>query len=255
MPIPLQSTVLYGPVPSRRYGSSLGVNPMPTQQKQCSLDCVYCQYGGTEACKDTPPTTSELVQAIEEGFAELALRGEVPDRITIAGNGEPTMHPEFHLWVYAIADARDRHFGSQVPIGLLSNGLHLHRPTVHEAIQDCIDDPAFKLEVGSRKCFEAMYRRPGGTFLRVLDALKTFDRFTVQALFVRGPQVDNASDAEVSRWLERLEDLKPRVRRVEVFTIAREPDPRAELQAIPLSELRWITARARAAGHQVELVA
>lgn len=59
---------------------------MPTRQKQCSLDCVYCQHAGTEACKDSPPTTTGLIQAIEEGFAELALRGEVPDRITIAGS-------------------------------------------------------------------------------------------------------------------------------------------------------------------------
>lgn len=255
MPIPLQNAVLYGPVRSRRYGGSLGVNPMPTVKKQCSLDCVYCQYGETDTCREAPPTTAELVQAIEEGFADLAAGGQAPDRITIAGNGEPTMHPEFHLWAYAIADARDRHFGPEVPIGLLSNGLHLHRPTVHEAIVDCIDDPAFKLEVGTRACFEAMYRRPGGAFLRVLDALHQFQRFAVQALFVRGPQVDNAREAEVGRWLDRLEDLKPRIRRVEVFTIAREPDPRAELQAIPSHELRWIAARARAAGHQVELVA
>jgi len=255
VPIPLQSGVLYGPVSSRRYGTSLGVNPMPSGQKLCSLSCVYCQYGGATNCDDRLPSAADLITEFEHGFAELAARGEVPDRITIAGNGEPTMHPEFHLWAYALADARDRHFGPQVRIGLLSNGLHLQRPSVREAIEDCIDDAAFKLEVGTLPTFEAMYGRSGGAFLRTLDALRELNHFAVQALFVRGPHVDNASDAEVSAWLERLDELKPRIDRVEIFTIAREPDPRAQLEAIPEPELRWIAARTRAAGHRVELIA
>lgn len=257
MPIPLQVQVLYGPVESRRYGRSLGVNPMPVERKLCSLSCQYCQYGGGH--RDPGPTrlprTEELIAAIEEGFEALASDGDIPDRITIAGNGEPTLHPGFHIWAYALADARARYFGREVPIGLLSNGLHLHRPTVREAVEDCIDDACFKLEVGTLETFESMYRTQGGAFLRTLDALRQLDHFSVQALFVHGPQADNAREEEISAWLDRLEDLKPRIDRVEIFTIAREPDPQAQLRAVEGDELRWIAARARAAGHVVELVA
>jgi wyosine [tRNA(Phe)-imidazoG37] synthetase (radical SAM superfamily) len=264
VPIPLQQGILYGPVVSRRYGRSLGVNPLSSVRKLCSLDCAYCQYGATaqaesSACTTASstelPRTAELIEAFESGFAQLAAKGEHPDRITIAGNGEPTMHPGFHIWLYALADARDRHFGKQVPIGLLSNGLHLQRPTVREAIVDCVDEAAFKLEVGTLETFEAMYRTPGGAFLRTLDGLRQLDHFIVQALFVRGPQVDNSREEEVSAWLERLDELKPRIDSVEIFTISREPDPAAQLLPVDAETLQWIATRARAAGHRVDLIA
>lgn len=264
MPIPLQQGILYGPVASRRYGRSLGVNPLSSGRKLCSLDCAYCQYGATaqkESANCTSststelPRTAELIEAFETGFATLAETGEIPDRITIAGNGEPTMHPGFHIWMYALADARDRHFGKQVPIGLLSNGLHLQRPTVREAITDCVEEAAFKLEVGTLATFEAMYRTPGGAFLRTLDGLRQLDHFIVQALFVRGPQVDNSREDEVSAWLERLDELKPRIDSVEIFTISREPDPAAQLRPVEADALQWIATRARAAGHRVDLIA
>ncbi len=255
--------MLYGPVASRRYGRSLGVNPLSGTRKLCSLDCAYCQYGATAqkestACTSSSstelPRTAELIEAFEVGFAKLAQKDQVPDRITIAGNGEPTMHPGFHVWMYALADARDRHFGKRVPIGLLSNGLHLQRATVREAIVDCVDEAAFKLEVGTIETFEAMYRTPGGAFLRTLDGLRQLDNFVVQALFVRGPQVDNAREEEVSAWLERLDELKPRIDSIEIFTISREPDPAAQLRPIDADELQWIATRARAAGHKVDLI-
>jgi wyosine [tRNA(Phe)-imidazoG37] synthetase (radical SAM superfamily) len=264
VPIPLQQGILYGPVTSRRYGRSLGVNPLSSECKQCSLDCVYCQYGATlsrgpsaraGASHNELPRTAELIEAIESGLKELAAKGEPPDRITIAGNGEPTMHPGFHIWMYALADARDRYFGKQVPIGLLSNGMHLQRPTVREAIVDCVDEAAFKLEVGTMQTFEAMYRTPGGAFLRTLDGLRQLDHFVAQALFVRGPQVDNSREEEVSAWLKRLDELKPRIDSIEIFTISREPDPVAQLQAVEDDVLHWIATRARAAGHQADLVA
>ena len=264
MPIPLQQGVLYGPVVSRRYGRSLGVNPLSSARKLCSLDCAYCQYGATaqkesSACATGAdselPRTAELVEAFEAGFSELAAKGEIPDRITIAGNGEPTMHPGFHIWMYALADARDRYFGKQVPIGLLSNGLHLQRPTVREAIVDCVDEAAFKLEVGTIETFEAMYHTSGGAFLRTLDGLRQLDHFVIQALFVRGPHVDNAREEEVTAWLERLDELKPRIDNVEIFTISREPDPAAQLRPVEADALQWIATRARAAGHTVDLVA
>lgn len=257
MPIPLQAEVLYGPVASRRYGRSLGVNPFPGDRKVCSMDCAYCQYGHQrpQGWRDRAelPATADLAIAFESRFLELKALDQVPDRITIAGNGEPTWHPEFHVWAYALADARDRHFGPAVKIGLLTNGRHLLRPTVLEAVRDCIDEPSVKLEVGTPQAYEAMYGVPGGGLERTMAGLRQLDRFTVQALFVRGPRFDNTAEAEFSRWLDRLDELRPRIDRVEMFTIDRPPPEEERLQAIPAEELRDLAARVRTHGFRVDV--
>jgi wyosine [tRNA(Phe)-imidazoG37] synthetase (radical SAM superfamily) len=92
----LQEGIIYGPIKSRRLGLSLGINLMPTTYKLCPFNCIYCQYGWTDAHSDDAsaymddlPTTDKLERALESWLR----RGENINYITFSGNGEPCLHP------------------------------------------------------------------------------------------------------------------------------------------------------------------
>lgn len=253
MPIPLQDGWIYGPVQSRRYGRSLGVNPLPLDRKLCSLDCLYCQYGFTRAQEAAGraevPSAAAMAAALEREFARLAAAGDRPDWIHVAGNGEPTLHPDFLAVSRALARARDRHLpGSK--IGLLSNSMHLHRDDVVTAIDECYDDPAMKLEWGTPECFAAMNQVSPKGFARVVDGLRRLRRFSVQAMFMRSAQADNTTEAELRGWLELLRELRPF--RVEVYSLDRPADARARLEKVPLAQLQAIAGRVQALGIPAE---
>ncbi len=255
MPIPLQDGWLYGPINSRRYGRSLGVNPLPIDRKLCSLDCLYCQYGFTKA-QDVAgraelPSLEDLLDAFEREFARLAGANDVPDRITVAGNGEPSLHPDFLELGRGLARARDQHFPGAT-IGLLCNSMHLNRDDVVTAINECYDEPAMKLEWGSAECFAAMNQVPASGFERVLNGLKRIDRFVVQALFMRSPNGNNSTTAEINAWLEQLDKLRERIVRVELYSLDRPPAEAAQATGLSTEELEAIADSVRAAGFDVE---
>lgn len=115
---------IFGPVPSRRFGRSLGVDLLVP--KTCSLDCVFCQLGRskkkTVERKEYVPTR-DVIAELERWFSS----GVETDVITLSGSGEPTLHSEFGKVLQYI---RSR---SNVPVVLLTNGTMLHLPEVREA--------------------------------------------------------------------------------------------------------------------------
>jgi wyosine [tRNA(Phe)-imidazoG37] synthetase (radical SAM superfamily) len=256
MPIPLQEGWLYGPVNSRRYGRSLGVNPLPVDRKLCSLDCLYCQYGFTRAQdvagRAEVPGVAELAEAFEREFGRLAAAGDLPDRITVAGNGEPTLHPDFLEMSRALVAARDRHFPGAT-IGILCNSMHLNRDDVVTALNECYDEAAMKLEWGSAECFAAMNQVSPKGYERVLTGLERIDRFVVQALFMRSPRADNATPAEVEGWLANLERLRERIRWVELYSLDRPPADAAEAVRLGPEELAAIAEQVRSRGFEARV--
>lgn len=115
---------LFGPVPSRRFGRSLGVDLTP--RKTCSLNCVFCQLGRT------PSTTVERRAYVPTAEVLAELRdwldgGGQADYISLAGSGEPTLHSEFGTVLQFIRDH------SAIPTALLTNSTLLHLPQVREA--------------------------------------------------------------------------------------------------------------------------
>ena len=91
----LQNRIVYGPVFSRRLGRSFGINLLPRNQKSCSFDCVYCQYGATQYPTLTPkiediPAIDEVLEAVEKALR----KPRSMDYLTFSGNGEPTLHPD-----------------------------------------------------------------------------------------------------------------------------------------------------------------
>ncbi|MCO5168611.1 MAG: radical SAM protein [Planctomycetes bacterium] len=233
-PIPLQSDWAYGPVPSRRFGRSLGVNLLPRDRKVCTYDCVYCQYDATPgAAKGDLPAPAEVLAAVEEALR----RDPGCDAITLAGNGEPTLHPAFDEVVAGLAALRDA-LAPCAALVLLSNGARLDAPAVREALAR-IDLPFFKLDAGDPATLRAVDRpRVRAALPRLLAGLRRLGpgRFLLQAMFVQGA-ADNTTAPAVAGWLETVASLRPAG--VHVTTVDRGttlpgvlPAPRERLEAL-----------------------
>ncbi len=125
---------VYGPVPSRRLGSSLGLNLLPNEKKLCNYDCPYCECGLTPSGRPGRlPGVSDLVAELRERLVELSAAGQRIDAITMAGNGEPTLHPQFEAIVGEVLSLRDELMRS-AKVVVLSNATRLDRPDVFRAL-------------------------------------------------------------------------------------------------------------------------
>ncbi|MBI2104803.1 MAG: radical SAM protein [Candidatus Omnitrophica bacterium] len=235
--IPLQDTTVYGPIPSRRLGWSLGINVLPSSHKVCSSNCVYCQYGWTlpgpspERLKRAP----QLLEEIAEAFRRHAEEGTRVDCITLAGNGEPTLHPDLEELVIGIKRLRDARFPGAA-VGILSDATQLDRPPVRRALA-LLDARYMKFDAAD----EATWRRinqPLGRadFRAMVAALAALPDIVLQSLFMQGAY-DNTGEAHVQAWVEAVGLIRPRS--VHVYTVDRgtaapgiTETPREALQAI-----------------------
>jgi len=240
---PLQSRIIYGPIDSRRLGKSLGVNILPTIEKTCSFDCLYCQYGFTAEKQDRAgarrvdlPYPAEVA---EELSAALAISGPL-DAITLAGNGEPTLHPSFRQIAEVVARQRNMHKPG-VPVCILSNSSTLDDLNVRIAFQS-IDRRIMKLDAGTEETFQKINRPgPGLTLNKIVEGLAKLGPIEIQALFLDGP-ASNTAAAEVEAWLGHLERIRPAA--VQIYTFDRQPaDP--GLVQVSRERLEQIAAAAR----------
>ena len=155
------STVIYpspifGPVHSRRLGVSLGINLLPEDGKFCSFDCIYCECGfnAEHRPKKTLPTREEVRDALEARLKDMKENGPVPDVLTFAGNGEPTMHPQFSEIIDDVCALRDRYF-PDAKISVLSNATQIIRPAVFDALMK-VDNNIQKLLLKTLFCDTAV---------------------------------------------------------------------------------------------------
>ena len=162
-----RTSFAYGPVPSRRLGLSLGVDPVAA--KSCPYDCLYCQLGPTLA-----PTAERRefypVRDIVADVTRKLERGPRPDHITLGGSGEPTLHAGLGEIIRSIKAATD------VPVALLTGGALLHDPTVRAeaALADVILP---SLDAGDEELF-ALVNRPGPSlpFATMMEGLVALRR-------------------------------------------------------------------------------
>ena len=223
---PLVDSVVYGPFASRRLGQSLGVNILPFGVKVCAFNCNYCQCGWTFELADqttlaswTWPTPAEVAEGVERRLKELAAAGTKLDALTIAGNGEPTLHPDFARVVEEVVGARDRS-AKGIPVHILTNGANLLKPGVAEGL-NLLDERHVKLDAGTESTFLEMNSPTEDIGIwDVMRGVKGLTDFVVQAMFTRGRR-DNSTPAEVDAWIEAVKRIKPK--RVDVYSISREP--------------------------------
>jgi len=237
----LQTGIVYGPVHSRRLGRSLGVNLAPAGCKVCNFNCSYCQYGWTAfQCRGVWPRPADVLEAVEEA---LVATPDV-DHITVAGNGEPTLHPAFAPISEGLFHARARH-APNAKLALLSNGSTLDRRDVFYSLAR-FDVRSMKLDAGDATTFRLM-NASGLPLGRLIANLRSVAHLTLQSMFVHDVEgvIDNTTPRAVDAWLDAIDRVRPDS--VDIYTVARST-ARTSLRKAAPSTLEAIAARVTALG-------
>lgn len=250
--------IIFGPVNSRRLGVSLGVNLMPTNLKVCSFDCIYCECGLTPKNKKKGelPAREEVQQMLDKKLREMADQKHLPDVITFAGNGEPTLHAEFAGIIDDTIKLRNK-WAPDARIAVLSNASMLHKKEVFEALLK-VEDNIQKLDSAYSKTVKLL-DCPRGNFSleKVVGQLKNFEgKVIIQTMFLKGSfkenQIDNTTEKEIGAWIELLKIIQPL--QVMIYTIARDT-PIDTLEKISIEKLNEIAGRVEKAGFKVQVSA
>ena len=217
--------IVFGPIRSRRLGSSLGVNILPAHGKMCNFDCVYCECGwNRDGVGDKSyPRYADVAAALEARLSELSHQGVPVDSITFSGNGEPTMNPDFAVIVDKTLALRDRYY-PDAKVSVLSNATMIGRESVFEALKK-VDNAIMKIDASSDELIGKINKPTGAYSLdKVVEGLRRFEgNFVLQTMFLRSDEFDTAAPEALGRWMDIVRELRPR--EVMVYTIDREtPD-------------------------------
>ena len=251
----LFTTTIFGPIHSRRLGTSLGINLMPNDGKVCTFDCLYCEAGFNAQGVGTTglPSRETVKMMLEEKLAAMKAAGESLDVITFSGNGEPTLHPEFGGVIDDVINLRDQYY-PDVKISVLSNSTRIDRPEIFDSLCK-IDKNILKLDSAIATTVSAIDRPTSSAYDvdKVIETLAAFgSKCIIQTMFVRGEYdgvaFDNTTDAESSALVEAYLRIKPA--EVMIYSIDRKT-PATGLVKIEKDELEAIAQRITAAGIRV----
>ena len=236
----LQTGIVYGPVASRRLGRTLGINLAPAGRKACNFECAYCRHAWTvPPARDDWPDPAHVIGAVERA---LETCGPI-DAITVAGNGEPTLHPAFAPIADGLFQARQR-LAPKAKLTLLSNGSTLNRLEVLNALGR-FDARTMKFDAGDATTFRLMNAAPI-TLGRLVGDLRSVSRLTLQSRFVHDADgvVDNTTPGAVRAWLDAVRRIRPQ--EVEICTLDRIPARGSSLQRVSAGVLEGIADQVRA---------
>jgi wyosine [tRNA(Phe)-imidazoG37] synthetase (radical SAM superfamily) len=200
------------------------------------------------------PSRKLVFDKLEEKLVAMQLEKLLPDVITFAGNGEPTLHPEFSGIIDDTIKLRN-HYAPDARIAVLSNATMLHKPAVFNSLLK-VDDNIQKLDSAFVETIRLLDQpRKSFNLRKTVEQLKSFDgRVIIQTMFVRGvwkgEVIDNTTDKEVLAWLKLIEEISPR--KVMIYTISRDT-PIESLEKIPSHELEKIGEMVRIAGFDVQV--
>lgn len=241
------SQIVFGPIHSRRLGSSLGVNLLPVSGKLCNFDCVYCECGwNKDGISDrVMPKASDVAAALED---KLLSNTEPIDSITFSGNGEPTLNPEFPKIIDAVLALRDKYCPT-AKVSVLSNASTLSNPAIREALRR-IDNPILKIDAPFSQGVEIV-NRP--TFKydidKIIANLEAFNGdFVLQTMFLHFPQFDTKE--YVGQWMDLVRRLKPR--QTMVYTLDRET-PEKDLEKYSSEQMRQMVQPLLDEGYNVTI--
>lgn len=258
MPTFLFDEIIFGPVKSRRLGISLGINLLPVNRKLCNFDCIYCECGwshtGTKI-KSNLPSASKVAEALVHKLSEMKDKGIAPDVITYAGNGEPTLHPEFCRIIDDSIEIRDRYF-PEARIAVLSNSTTISKKEIREALLK-VDQNILKLDSAIASTIELINK--SSVAIDIQDLIRNLEAFNgkviIQTLFVRGTYdgkiVDNTTDGEIDEWLSALKKIRPS--EVMIYTISRDTPLGDKLRKVPAAELDRIAALVNSIGIKTQV--
>lgn len=245
--------IIFGPVRSRRLGVSLGINLLPSTRKVCNFNCIYCECGWTNDSKRDEsrlPARIEVAEALEIKLAAMKKKGTPPDVITFAGNGEPTLHPDFPGIIDDTIELRNKYFPGTT-IAVLSNSSTITLPHIKEALLK-VDKNILKLDSG----FDLTVRihnqpRVNVKVAELIENLKKFNgQLIIQTLFLRGiingRVIDNTTPEEIEAWLKAVEMIRPA--EVMIYTISRDTPEGGRFSKITTAELNKIASLVRKSG-------
>jgi wyosine [tRNA(Phe)-imidazoG37] synthetase (radical SAM superfamily) len=222
---------IYGPVPSRRLGRSLGVDLVP--YKTCTYDCIYCQLGRT-TCKTTERKewvpTKEVVSQLKDKLSSK------PDYITLSGSGEPTLHTRIEQLIHEIKSITD------IPVAVITNGSLLWLAEVQRSLSDA-DLVVPSLDAGSEDIFQYVNRpHPQIGFDQMLQGLQEFrrlfhGRYWLEVFLLGGV---TTVETRIKALRDCIEKISPD--KVQVNTVVRPPAENCAAP-VPHKQLEKITAQ------------
>ena len=233
---------LFGPVPSRRLGRSLGVDLIPP--KTCPYNCIYCEVGPT-TCRSQERFSYQTEAIIEELADYLKDPGVRPDVITLAGSGEPTLNLGLGRIIREIKAM------SPIPVAVLTNGALLYQPEVRRELA-AADIVLPSLDAAREETYRAINRPlPELSLDSLLDGLMSFRReyrgqIWLEVMLLKGL---NDTAAELTRLRRALEKIAPD--KIQLNTAVR---PVVDDAARPLDQAE-MEAAAATLGGPVEVIA
>jgi wyosine [tRNA(Phe)-imidazoG37] synthetase (radical SAM superfamily) len=248
--------LIFGPIHSRRLGLSLGVNLLPIDAKICSFNCIYCECGYNTTMHESPiPNREQVHEALVAKLKEMVAEGQIPDVITYAGNGEPTLHADFEEIIDDTIALRNQYCPT-AKVSVLSNSTRIHKLNVFRALNK-VDNNILKFDSAIDRTMK-LIDCPVGKEINVawfVEHLKKFNgKLIIQTMFLRGEfkgeSFDNTTDEEVEAWLKALEEIHPQ--QVMIYSLDREA-PTKTLQKVSVEELNIIADKARERGFDVSV--
>jgi wyosine [tRNA(Phe)-imidazoG37] synthetase (radical SAM superfamily) len=240
----LCSEIVYGPVRSRRFGISLGLN-ISGSRKYCSFNCIYCFRGKNDGNPDHSdfltglPSIASVLDSLEDWIKK---SHETIDDITFAGNAEPTNHPEFPEMVEGVINLRNRYL-KDVAVSVLTNGTGLI-PRLNKRFMDVkhalekVENPCLKFDSGVPETWRIISRPYAQiSFSEWFDAIQIIDLPIIQTILMNG-LVDNTTDRELKKLKECYEILKSR--KIHVLNINK---PTAVSGLYPVGEKQFEKAK------------
>lgn len=237
--------IIFGPIHSRRLGLSLGVNLLNPHSKHCNFDCIYCECGwNSDHPHGTFNTVNSVISRLEQKLVEMSTEGALPDVITFAGNGEPTMHPDFEEIILKTIALRDR-LAPTAKIAVLSNATMIDRTSVCRALL-AVDRNILKLDSAIDQTVKVLNQpNSNRTVAETIDLLEQFQgALIIQTMFLRGSwngqSFDNTTDQEVDQLIKAYRAIAPQ--EVMLYSIDRDT-PADGLTKISKEELQTIANR------------
>jgi wyosine [tRNA(Phe)-imidazoG37] synthetase (radical SAM superfamily) len=238
-------TILFGPVTSRRLGRSLGINLLPPDQKICQFNCPYCECGFTDvvlsrqAIKNelkTFPSKTEVIKQITEAL--ITYEGKI-DHLTFAGNGEPTIHPEFPEIIDGLLPLKKTY--PHLKIAVLTNATTLDQPKIKLALEKC-DSVAYKLDAGDEKTYRLIDAPVQGDISldKIIKNISKVKKPVIQSMFIQG-RVDNTTPESIEAWIKALKMINPI--EVQIYSLDRNP---ADGRLIKVAKEKLLGVKAQA---------
>jgi len=209
------SNIIFGPIHSRRFGKSLGVDLSPSK-KQCNFDCLYCELDSakTMGVQDEVLGVDTIIDAIQKALQE---HSDI-DFLTITANGEPTLYPYLLELIKGINAIKGK-----TKVLILSNGSTITDAKVQDALL-LFDEVKLSLDCATQKCLRKLDRSHDGIDVEMIkDGMLAFKSKYNKPLVIEILMVKTLNDSadEIAKLNEYLLKLQPT--RINIGTIDRPP--------------------------------